>query len=275
MAVVDARTLRERSRFALKPEIHYRALVVEAGAGRLYVFGNRPGRVVDTVNRLREEAAVATSVDLSSGTRSTVTVREADERSWFVYWGALSADGKRLVVSYHGGCNPEYVQRCTGGADWLDIAGEGLVRCPAQAYPSTGCNGQVHGMVEPYGDGFLAARGLPAVAVLDRDLRELRRVNTRLRTHLMDFAHDDEVLYALGDCGKGTGLRAVPIDGGASRRLGPPSLCGERIAVARRALVVANTGRLKPRAVTVVELATGRVIRRLGLRSAPLDVVAG
>jgi hypothetical protein len=100
----------------LEPVVRYRALFLAPTGDRLHVFGNRAGRVVDTVNQLREEAAVVTSVDLTSHARSAVTVREADGRSWFVYWAAFSVDGTRLVATYHGGCNGEYLRRCTGGA---------------------------------------------------------------------------------------------------------------------------------------------------------------
>lgn len=275
VAVVDARTLRVRVRVALASGVRYRALVLAPAGERLYVFGNRAGRVVDTANRLREEAAVVTSVELTSHLLSTATVREADGRSWFVYWSALSADGRRLVVSYHGGCYPEYIKRCAGGADWLDITSGALNRCQAQEFPSSGCGGQVHGMIEPYRNGFIAARGLPSVAVYDRDLRLTRLVQTRLRTHLMDFAISSDVLYALGGCAKGAGLRAVSIRSGTSRRFGPSSLCGQRITVTPRAIVVATTSRNDTSALTVVERLTGRAVQRLNLGSDPLDVVAG
>jgi hypothetical protein len=87
----------------------------------------------------------------------------------------------------------------------------------------------------------------------------------------MDFALSGTTLYALGDCAKGTGLRAVSIETGASRRLGPQSLCGERITATRRALVVATTNRFDASVVTVFNILTGRVVRRLGLSSDPLD----
>jgi hypothetical protein len=103
VAVLDARTLLVRARVPLEPVVRYRALLLAPTGDRLHVFGNRAGRVVDTVNQLREEAAVVTSVDLTSHARSVVTVREADGRSWFVYWAAFSVDGTRLVATYHGG----------------------------------------------------------------------------------------------------------------------------------------------------------------------------
>jgi hypothetical protein len=203
-----------------------------------------------------------------------MTVREADGRSWFIYWATVSDDGMRLVVTYHGGCSTN-TRRCTGGADWLDVSSGSLERCQGQEFEASGCTGQVHGMLEPYGNGFVAARGLPAVGIVDRDLHQMRLVQTRLRTHMMDFALSGGTLYALGDCAKGTGLRAVLIERGTSRRLGPRWLCGERIMVTRRTLAIATTGRFAAGAVTLVDRGTGRVIRELSVASDPVDVVAG
>jgi hypothetical protein len=85
-----------------------------------------------------------------SGQAETVTVREGEPHDWFVYFAALSADGSRLVLSYHGGCGEGPV-RCTGGADLFDTAT--LVRCEGQAYRDSGCLGDVHGPSSRTGRG--------------------------------------------------------------------------------------------------------------------------
>jgi hypothetical protein len=276
VAVLNARTMQVRARLPLEVGIQYRALVLSPTGDRLHVFGNRPGRVVDRDrgNRLREEAAVVTSLELGTRARSTMTVREADGRSWFIYWATTSDDGRRLVVTYHGGCSNN-TRRCTGGADWLDVTSTGMLRCPEQEFPASGCTGQVHGMVEAYRDGFVAARGLPAIGVVDHDLRQVRLLQTHLRTHLMDFALSGRTVYALGDCAKGTGLRAVSIEADTSRRLGPRWLCGERIAVGRRTLAISTIGRFTTGTVTLLDRGSGRVIRELSVASDPVDVVTG
>ena len=257
VAVLDARTLLARGRVALEPGVLYRALVLAPTGDRLYAIGNRPGRVVDTVNRLREESAVVTSVELATQTVSTVTVREAGGRSWLVYWAAFSGDGSRLVITYHGGCNPDYIQRCTGGADWLDVSSGALERCQGQEYQSSGCSGQVHGMIEPFVNGFVAARGLPAVAVLDRDLRQVRLVQTRLRTHLMDFTLGGGTLYVVGDCARvraygRSQLRAVRRAASDRDRY---AVSGSRRPSARSRSP--RTGRFATRSVSLVDRRTG------------------
>jgi hypothetical protein len=266
VSVVDMGTLRLGRRVGLERGIRYRALALD-GDGTLYVAGNRPQRVGSD--------AVVTRLT-RSGRPETVTVREGEPHDWFVYSAALSADGSRLVLSYHGGCGEGPVE-CTGGADLLDAAT--LVRCEGQAYRSSGCVGDVHGTVEPYGEGWIAARGEPPVRILDHDGRTLRTVNTRLRTHLMDFALAGDALYALGDCFKGVGVRVVSLADGSSRVFGPQSVCGSGIAAGARSLVVVRREVNVPllpyrqRGVVLIDRRSSRIVRVLRTRSTPLDVL--
>lgn len=266
VAVLDRRTLRLGPRLGLDAGIRYRALAL-ARDGTLYVAGNRPRRVGSdsVVTRLTP-----------SGQTETLTVREGGPHDWFVYSAALSVDGSRLILSYHGGCGEGPV-RCTGGADLLDTGT--LVRCEGQAYRDSGCLGDVHGTVEPYGEGWIAARGEPSVGTLDREGRTLRTLDTRLRTHLMDFALAGDALYALGDCFKGAGVRVVSLADGSSRALGPRSVCGSGAAAGARSLVVIRREVNVPltpyrqSGVVLVDRRSGRVARVLATRSTPLDVL--
>jgi hypothetical protein len=266
VVVVDVRAFRLAPRLSLEPGIRYRAVLV-AGDGTLYVAGNRPRSVGSD--------AVVTRV-APNGQAETVMVREGEPYDWFVYSAALSLDGSRLLLSYHGGCGDGPVQ-CTGGADMLDTAT--LRRCEGQAFRGSGCLGDVHGAVDHYGDGWIAARGEPPVGILDRDGRMLSTFDTRLNAHLMDFALADRALYALADCFKGSGVRTVSLADGSSRAFGPRSVCGSGIAagagtvaIIRREVNVPLVPR-RQRGIVFVDRRSGRIVRTLGTRSTPLDVV--
>jgi hypothetical protein len=117
------------------------------------------------------------------------------------------------------------------------------------------------------------------VGILDRDGRTLRTVDTRLRTHLMDFALAGDALYALGDCFKGAGVRVVSLADGSSRALGPRSVCGSGIAAGARSLAVVRPEVNVPplphrqRGVLLIDRRSSRIVRVLGTRSTPLDVL--
>lgn len=266
VAIVDADTLRVRRRVELEPRIRYRVLML-ARDGTLYLAGNRPRRVGSD--------AVVTRVP--PGRRpKTVTLRKGEPHDWFIYAAALSGDGGRLIVSYHGGCGEGRV-RCTGGGDAIETST--LARCTGQAFRDSGCVGDIHGLVEPYGDGWIAARGEPRVGLLDGAGRTRETIDTELQTHLMDFALAGKTLYALGDCFKGAGIRALSPATGSSRTVGPASICGVGIAAGRRSLVVIRRDVTVPlgprlhRGIVLLDRRTGRLVRELRTQSTPLDVL--
>src|SRR5258705_12371630 len=119
IAVLDARTAKLLTTYALEPGVRYRGIVL---AGELiYAYGGRLGDEVDKTNHLREESAVLTHLDVRDGERRVaVTVRPADGHMWWIYWGAARDDASSVVLSYHGGCYPDVTELCTSGADWVD-----------------------------------------------------------------------------------------------------------------------------------------------------------
>jgi hypothetical protein len=267
VAVLDVRVFRRATRRAnLEPGIRYRALAL-AGDGTFYVAGNRPRSVGSD--------AVLTRV-APNGQSETVTVREGQPHDWFVYSAALSADGRRLLLSYHGGCGDGPVE-CTGGADVVETAT--LRRCDGQASRESGCLGDVHGSVGRHGDGWIAARGEPPVGILDHAGRTVSMVDTKLNTHLMDFALAEPTVYALADCFKGTGVRAVSLADGSARAFAPRSVCGSGIAVGTASVAVIRREVNAPlvprhqRGVVVLNRRSGRIVRVVGTRSTPLDVM--
>src|SRR5439155_5294524 len=100
----------------------FRSLAVGPITGRLYLSGNRAGRVVVMV------------LDPDTGTVLTDwTARERDGRDWSVYQGAVSDDERDLFISYHG--------TNTTGIDRFTIVGDGLQRCRGGRRPNAGCLG--------------------------------------------------------------------------------------------------------------------------------------
>lgn len=268
VVAIDVRTLRVVARRRLEPRLAARSVAL-APDGSFYVAGNRSRPVGSdaTVTRLKPDGAL-----------ETVTVREGDPQDWFVYAAALSYDGSRFLLSYHGGCG-EGPARCTGGGDLVEAAT--LAYCTSQRFRDSGCVGNVHGRVVPYRAGWIAARGEPELALLDAGGNTTALVDTKLQTHLMDFALAGETVYALGDCFKGTGVRVVSLGDRSSRRLGPASLCGTAIAAGSRSVaVIRRESRVlyQPsvaQGVVLVDRRSGRVVRVHETSSPPLDVLVG
>ncbi len=173
LVVVD-RGLHVLARTRLAAEVSYRGLV--RVSGQTYLYGYRPGQIVGPVDKLRESAAILSYVDRDGGVTSW-TIRPPERHDWWESWGAASADGRRLVLSYHGGCGGGLAKLCTSGADVLDLT-EPTPRppCVQPTDSNLGCSADVHGSVAAFGEGWIAATGGERLLVLDADgyvIREL------------------------------------------------------------------------------------------------------
>jgi len=270
IAVLDAWTAKLLTTYALEPGVRYRGIVLAREL--IYAYGGRLGDEVDKTNHLREESAVLTHLDVRDGERRlTVTVRPADGHMWWIYWGAARDDASSVVLSYHGGCYPDATELCTSGADWVDAGGVTLRSCQAPASRS-GCLAEAHGMIEPYGVGWIATTGGESLVQYGRRGNILRSLHTGLRRdHVMNFAFnaDRSRLYVLSSCQYGRdGLRRVFLSGGSSR-LVRAKICGESLAVARTAFVVRRTN-----AIDVRRPKTATLRSTQEFRSDVIDLVA-
>jgi hypothetical protein len=268
IAVLDARTAKLRARWALEPGVLYRGIVL---AGDLvYAYGGQLGREVDTTNHVREESAVLTELDAANGvTRTTVTVRPAGGHSWWIYWGSARPEGQ-IALSYHGGCFPDAIALCTSGADLIDAGGTSLRPCEPQQ-DRFGCLGEAHGMIEPYGVGWIAATGGETLVQYGRTGNVLRHLHTGItRDHVMDFAFNvtRSRLYALGSCGRGGWLRRVSLAGGSPTVI-RAGVCGDGLVVGRTAFLIRRGNTLELRG-----LRTGTRLHQGRLGADILDVIA-
>jgi hypothetical protein len=268
IAVLDARTARLRARYALVRGVLYRGIVLAGDL--LYAYGGQLGREVDVTNHVREESAVLTQLDAASGiVRSTTTVRPAAGHSWWIYWGAARSDGNRIVLSYHGGCFPDAIELCTSGADWIDVAGSSLQPCEPQP-ERFGCIA-AHGMIEPYGAGWVAATGGERLVQYGRAAKVLRTLHTGIQNdHIMDFAFNPtrSRLYVLGSCGGRGGLRRVSLSGGSPTMI-RSGVCGDGLVVGRTSFMIRRGSALALRS-----LRTGRLLHISRFGSQILDVLA-
>ena len=289
VAAIDVRSGEVRDDLRLPRGTRFGALAVGPESGRLYIFGNRAGRVVTIPaldERLRELHVVVAIVDSDiERLVSSATVREGEGLDWSVYDAAVADDERRLFVSYHGSS--------TSGVDWIDIRGDRLRPCSRPPrWRGAACAGQVHGTVEPYGDGLLAATGHEPVVELGPGGDVRRRLRTRLtQTHLMELALDREArrLYAIGSCyAGGPGVGAVDLETGRARVVVPPQsasagelpdACGDRVAVgADSLLVLARTTSAAPSPawpgrLVFVDGRSGRVVRTVETPTEPVDVL--
>jgi len=290
VVAVDTGSVRVRGRHALARRLKFGALVIGPRTRRLYMLGNREGRLIPELRDLgdvREVSVAVTVLDPTSGrSLAASTVRNANGHDWWIYTAAISTDERRLLVSYHGAS--------TTGVDWIDITGTRFGRCREEPlFPGAACAGNVHGGVEPYRDGVLAATGSHTIVELSRDGGVVRNLETRLRrTHLMELALDPDGarLYAVGSCYKGGGLGRVDLRTGRSRVLAQPEavariygklpeICGDRIAVARGSvLAIAKTSSASPSsrrsgALLLVDSLSGRLIRKVATPAEPVDVI--
>ena len=270
VAVVDSRTLNVRARFPLEPEISYRGIVLAGDV--LYAYGGRFGREIDTTNHVREESAVLTQLDAANGViRATSTIRPANGHSWWIYWAAAREDATGIALSYHGGCFGDSVELCTTGADWIDVHGTSFTTCQQTTTPY-GCLADAHGMIEPYGVGWIAATGGETLVQYGRSGNVRRRLHTGIdNDHLMEFAFNatQSRLYVLGSCGTRGGLRRVSLSGGAATLIGR-GVCGDGLIVGRTAFVIR-----RGRTLDLRNLRTASLLHQRPLATDILDVIAG
>jgi CBS domain-containing protein len=270
IAVVDSRTLKVRARFSLEPDISYRGIVLAGDL--LYAYGGRFGREVDTTNHVREESAVLTQLDAANGViRTSTTIRPANGHSWWIFWAAARADASGIALSYHGGCFGESIELCTTGADWIDVHGTSFTTCQRAATPY-GCLADAHGMIEPYGVGWIAATGGETLVQYGRSGNVLRRLRTGIdNDHLMEFAFNPtrSRLYVLGSCGTRGWLRRVSLGGSAPALIGR-GVCGDGLIVGRTSFVIR-----RGRTLDLRSLRTARLLHQRPLATDILDVIAG
>jgi hypothetical protein len=268
IAVLDARTARLRARWALEPGVLYRGIVLAGDV--LYAYGGRLGREVDTTNHVREETAVLTQLDAANGIiRTTTTVRPAGGHSWWIYWGAARPDASQIVLSYHGGCSGDAITLCTSGADWIDATGPLLRPCDAEQ-ERLGCMAEAHGMVEPYGAGWIAATGGERLLQYGRSGNVLRTLHTGIENdHLMELAFNAtrSRLYVLGSCGTRGGLRQVSLSGAAPTLVGR-GICGDGLVVGRTVFLIRRGNMLDLRS-----LRSARLLHQRPLVAPILDVI--
>lgn len=262
----------------------FRARVLVARNGRVFIVGNR--RVRRVAPGLFEEDSLVLEADRNGRVLRSFTVRAANGRDWWVTSAALSPDGRRLAVSYHGGCGQQAPNLCTGGADVVDLT-EGARQPCVEPYAGSGCV-EAHGHVEFYDDSLLVATGSEEIQVVGG-----KSLNTRLgNSHVMDFALDRarRELVAAGPCQHLGGLSVVSLDSGVTRVLVAPArsstprlptarVCGSRVALLPSVIATTPTSIAvaQPRGagrVLLVDRATGRVRARVSLRGEPVDVLA-
>jgi hypothetical protein len=261
----------------------FRARVVVARDGRVFVAGNRPVRRV--AGSLFEEDADVLDVARDGNVLRRFLVREAAGHDWWVTSAALSPDARRLAISYHGGCDERAIELCTGGADIVDVARSAREPCVEPSRQS-GCI-EAHGHVDFFGGSVVAAMGSGEIKLANTTL------DTRLgNSHVMDFALDRSrgQLVAAGPCQHLGGLSVLDLESGQARLLVRPgpqlqpravrrNVCGTRVALLPRLVAVAPIGTAVAASccagrVLLVDRSTGRVRARVRLRAEPVDVLA-
>ena len=235
--VIDAQSFQTRCRHPLEPGVRYSGLLL-GRSGMFYAYGAR--RV-----RSRGWSAVLTIGDARTGElKGSHTLREAASdaprfgKSWQVYSAALSADERRLVLSYHGGD--------TSGGDWFrisptfDISAGGMAerRCLDRP-PRWPCGPgrtdvlRVHGAVTAVRAGFVAATGSNDLLELDRRGHATGRLRVRENNgHLMDFALDDDRRHVyVSACARRPTIQRFDLARGRRATVPSGSVCGRPLAV--------------------------------------------
>jgi len=213
---------------------------------------------------------------------------------WWVYQGAVSSDEHRLFISYHGS-NLAANVRPTTGVDTFDIGRNGLVRCSSRTSTNQGCI-HAHGGLVQVGDHLLVATGTALIREVDNRGQVIREFDTRLNTHLMDFALDaiTRKVYAVAPCLFGSGFSVLDLGSGSEPTVQPDhsatnlkakaallhvaAPCGYRIAVGPDNLVVvaqasSPTPGGGPGRLMFLDSSTGNVIRAIAVDSEPIDVL--
>jgi hypothetical protein len=249
VAVIDAASLETRCSYPLEKGVRYSGLLL-GRSGRLYAFGNK------RAGEARRWDVVLTIVDMETGAAAaSQTLREAERgkwtgwgTDWFAYRGALSADERRLILSYHGGD--------TSGADVFRISPGSRVSASGRA--ERRCRGRgprwpcgpgradipfVHGAVAPVETGFVGTAGERGLLRLDRRARVVGGMPASPQDHLMDFALSGarSLLY-VSSCGRRPAIQRVDLARNRQQTLPSGRFCGRPLAVHRdRFLVLAAT----------------------------------
>jgi hypothetical protein len=243
--VVDAETLETRCSYQLEQGVRYSGLLL-GRSGRLFAFGNK------RAGGSRRWDGVLTILDMETGAvAASQTLRKAERgkwrgwgTDWFAYGGALSADERRLVLSYHG--------RDTSGADLFRISpGSGVSasgraerRCRGRG-PRWPCGPgradipRVHGSVAATETGFVSTSGEWGMLRLDRRARVVGRMPVARGDHLMDFALDGarSLLY-ISSCGGRPAIRRLDLARNRWQSLPSGRFCGWPLAVHRDRFLV-------------------------------------
>lgn len=280
IAVVDIARMQIRGRMDVPAGPTFRAILIGAASGRLYLFGDRspPG----TSSEGRE--VVAGLVDPKTTQRvQFTTVREASGRNWSVFDAAIDRSERYAYVSYHGSCTPPGVQMCTTGADWFAIAGSTLMPCAEHTNPQSGCLSDAHGRVGAFDGDLLATTGDGPLIRIDRSNHIVRKWRTGIpRTHLLEFALGPrgDRAYLIGSCAYAGGLSSVLLKTGkvqvrGYRTQGQPrrqSLCGDRVAAGRFRLLIAKNA-TPAQTLLVADAQTLRIVRTIAAPSRALDLL--
>jgi hypothetical protein len=244
-----------------------RGLVVGPRTGNLYVFGVKGG------------SAVVWIIDPAARSPArTITARNADGHSYFVFQGLVSSDETALFLSYHGAD--------TTGIDRYELKGDTIERCIADAPAGRGCF-NAHGGMALLDDRLLATTGEGPLLALDpRSGRIVAQYDVQLPgNHIDDFGLDEygQRAFIVGSCGYSGGLSVVDLRSARTTVLVPAReadpRCGERISVVPggHTLVVAHTLRpvaAKERTGKLLVLAmNGRQVREIATSSEPIDII--
>jgi hypothetical protein len=287
VAVIDAASLKTRCSHPLEKGTRYSGLLL-GRSGKLYALGNKRAQ------GSKRWDAVLTIVDLETGAVvARQTLREAERgkwrgwgTDWFAYWGALSTDERRLILSYHG--------RDTTGADLFRISPGSRVSASGRA--ERRCHGRgprwpcgpgradiplMHGAVAAVETGFLGATGEHGLLRLDRRARVVGRTPVATDDHLMDFALGGaRSLVYVSSCGRRPAIQRLDLARNRRQTLPSGRFCGRPLAVHRdRSLVLAATpvdrrgypaGPPRLRLIDLEDPHSGAAVRR---SEAPLDAL--
>jgi hypothetical protein len=243
--VIDAESLETRCSYPLEEGVRYSGLLL-GRSGRLFAFGNK------RAGGSRRWDGVLTIVDMETdAVAASQTLRKAERgkwrgwgTDWFAYAGALSADERRLILSYHG--------RDTTGADLFRISPGSRVSASGRA--ERRCRGRgprwpcgpgradiprVHGAVAAVKTGFVSATGEWGLLRLDRRGRVVGRMPVATGDHLMDFAVDGArpPLY-ISSCGRRPAIQRLDLARNRRQTLPSGRFCGWPLAVHRDRFLV-------------------------------------
>jgi hypothetical protein len=287
VAVIDAASFKTRCSYPLESGVRYTGLLL-GRSGRLYAFGNAGA------GGSRRWHAVLTIVDMESGAvAASETLREAERgkwrgwgQDWFVYGGALSADERRLILSYHGTDTTGADQFRISPGSRVSASGRAERRCLGRG-PRWPCGPgrvdipPVHGAVAAVDTGFVGAAGENGLVRLGRRGRVVGRISAAPDEHLMDFALDGarSLLY-VSSCDRRPAIHRLDLARHRQQTLPSGRVCGQPLAVHRdRFLVLAGTtvdkhgfpaGRPRLRLIDLEDPDSGARVPRSG---APLDAL--